>query len=241
MSQEESEQQQPATATMKTTPQSKATARVAQNSSSNIAIISKSRTTILDQLETQGYNIDEYAGFSTNEVNSMAQNSQLDMLLEKNVPNENGRKKKIYIRYYLAKKLLQANIQEIIDDLFNLEEVLKKEDNLIIVIKDEPNETLINLQKHIWEQDQIFMIIINIKRLQFNILTHESVPPHRVMSDAEVNVIKLKYNVAKNDGFPEISRFDPVSQVIGIRPGQVCEITRASKTAITSFYYRMCI
>lgn len=224
-----------------TSKQTKPTARVAQNSSSNIATISKSRTTILEQLHAQGYNVDEYDGFSTNEVNSMAQNSQLDMLLEKNEPNENGVKTKIYIRYYLAKKLLQGNIQEIIDDLFYLEETLGKDDTLMIVIKDEPNETLVNLQKHIWEQDKIFLIIINIKRLQFNILKHEFVPPHRVMNTSEVNEIKKKYNIVKNDGFPEISRFDPVAQVIGIRPGQVCEITRASKTAVKGIYYRMCI
>ena len=41
--------------------------------------------------------------------------------------------------------------------------------------------------------------------------------------------------------WPEISRFDPVAQAIGLRPKKVCEITRASETAITSKYYRMCI
>ena len=41
--------------------------------------------------------------------------------------------------------------------------------------------------------------------------------------------------------FPELSRFDPVAQAIGIRPGQVCKITRASKTAIEAPYYRICI
>ena len=221
--------------------QPKISSRTAQNSSSIIASVYKSRTTILEQLQNQNYNIDEYAGFSVNEVNSMKENSQLDMLLEKHETNASGRKTKIYVRYYLAKKLLQANIQEIIDDLFNMEEILKKEDTLMIVIKDEPNETLINLQKHIWEQDGIFLIIINIKRLQFNILLHEFVPPHRVINESEVNAVKLKYNIMNNQQFPEISRFDPVAQVIGIRPTQVCEITRASKTAIEGLYYRICV
>ena len=40
--------------------------------------------------------------------------------------------------------------------------------------------------------------------------------------------------------FPELSRFDPVAQAIGIRPGQVCKITRSSKTAIEAPYYRIC-
>ena len=91
--------------------QPKISSRTAQNSSSIIASVYKSRTTILEQLQNQNYNIDEYAGFSVNEVNSMKENSQLDMLLEKHETNASGRKTKIYVRYYLAKKLLQANIQ----------------------------------------------------------------------------------------------------------------------------------
>lgn len=219
----------------------KPSVRTAQNSSNVISAVFKSRTILLQQLLSQGYHIDDYNGFSVNEVNSMKENSQLDMLLEKTETNEAGRKTKIYIRYYLAKKLLQGNIQEIIDDLFHFEEALKKEDTLMIIIKDEPNDTLVNLQKHIWEQDGIFLIIINIKRLQFNILLHEQVPPHRVISAAEVMEVKRKYNIMNDTQFPEISRFDPVAQVIGIRPGQVCEIIRSSKTAIKGVYYRICV
>ena len=67
------------------------------------------------------------------------------------------------------------------------------------------------------------------------------VPQHRLLTNDEVNVIKLKYNIVDNTQFPDISRFDPVAQIIGIRPGQVCEIIRPSKTAINSFYYRICV
>ena len=54
------------------------------------------------------------------------------------------------------------------------------------------------------------------------------------------DIIKERYNIVNDSGFPTISRFDPVSQVLGIRPGNLCEITRSSKTAITSKYYRIC-
>ena len=72
-----------------------------QNSSSIISSIYKSRINILDLMKVQGYNTDEYANFSINEVNTMYQNAQLDMLLEKIEPAEHSeRKNKIYIRYY---------------------------------------------------------------------------------------------------------------------------------------------
>jgi DNA-directed RNA polymerase subunit H (RpoH/RPB5) len=213
----------------------------AQNTSSLISSVYKSRSTLLDLMKMQGYNVDEYEGFSVSEVNTMKTNNQLDMILEKNKVNaEEKRLSKIYIRYYLAKSLRPQNLQEMIDDLFNIEEVLTKADTLFIVVKDEVNETLSNALKHIWEQEGIFIVILNLKRLQFNIMKHKLVPPHRVLTPAETLQVKQKYNIMNDNQFPDISRFDPVAQAIGIRPGQVCEILRPSKTAISAPYYRIC-
>lgn len=213
-----------------------------QNSSSIISSLYKSRKTILDLMKKQNYNTDDYENFSVNDVNSMYQNKQLDMLLEKKEPDSDDKKiRKMYITYYLAKTLRPQNVQEIIDDLFNLEEVLTKDDTLMIIVKDETNDTLVNLMKHIWEQDGILIVIQNIKRLQYNILDHTLVPQHRILSKSEYANIKQKYNIMDDGQFPEISRFDPVAQVIGIRPGQVCEIIRPSKSAIRSNYYRICV
>ena len=192
-------------------------------------------------MESQGYDVDEYNNFSINEVNTMFNNKQSDMLLKKKVENEStGKVEKIYIKYYLGKTLRPQNIQEMIDDLYNLEEILEKQDTLMIITKEDMNESLMNLLKHIWEQDGIMIIIQSIKRLQTNILEHVLVPPHRVLSLIEKNELKRKYNIENDAQFPEISRFDAVSQVIGLRPGQICEIIRPSKTAIMSKYYRIC-
>jgi len=211
-----------------------------QNSSSIISSIYKSRKNIINLMKKQNYNVTEYANFSINEVNSMYQNKQLDISLEKN--NDSVEKTKVYIHYILEKSTLRsAELQQIVEDLFNLEETLTKSDTLIIIIKEDMNETLTNEVKHIWERDNIFVTIINIKRLQFNILEHQLVPPHRVLPLNELQVIQKKFNIKNLFDLPEISRFDPVAQVIGIRPGQVCEIIRPSKTAIKSYYYRVCV
>jgi DNA-directed RNA polymerase subunit H (RpoH/RPB5) len=213
-----------------------------QNSSAMISTVYKSRKNILDLMEKQGYNIEDYSNFSINEVNSMKQNNQLDMLLEKKEEDPTTkRKNKIYIRYYLGKTIRPSNLQEMIDDLFNLEEILKKEDTLFIIIKDEINETLTNELKHIWESDGIFIVIESIKRLQFNILNHELVPEHNVVPESKVDEIMKKYNITDKVQFPDISRFDPVSRAIGLRPGQLCHIVRPSKTSIKADYYRICI
>jgi DNA-directed RNA polymerase subunit H (RpoH/RPB5) len=213
-----------------------------QNSSNIISSIYKARQTIIALMRKLDYNVTDYEHFSVNEVNTMFQNKQMDMLLEKSKEDpRTGRKNKVYILFYLAKAIRPANIQEMIDDLFNLEETLTKEDILLIITKDEMNDTLMATLKHVWETDKIFIVVQNIKRLQFNIHEHTLVPPHRVISDDERDVIKTKYNITDDIQFPDISRFDPVAQAICLRPGQICEITRPSKTAIQSVYYRLCI
>ena len=213
-----------------------------QNSSNIISSIYKARQTIIALMRKLDYNVSDYEHFSVNEVNTMFQNKQMDMLLEKSKEDpRTGRKNKVYILFYLAKAIRPANIQEMIDDLVNLEETLTKEDTLLIITKDEMNDTLMATLKHVWETDKIFIVVQNIKRLQFNIHEHTLVPPHRVISDDERALIKTKYNITDDTQFPDISRFDPVAQAICLRPGQICEITRPSKTAIQSIYYRLCI
>lgn len=202
--------------------------------------IYKSRQTILSVLESQGYDINDYKDFNIHEIHSMLQTKQLDLLI-----NNPETKQKTYVKYHLAKTLRSTNIQEYIDDLYNLEKILTNKDDLIIIIKDEPNETLNRIIKDIWEHEKIFIRIINIKRLQFNLLKHELVPTHSIMrNQEEINKFIKEYNIDINNinkQIPDISRFSPVALMIGIRPGEICKIERDSKTAIKSLFYRICI
>jgi len=217
---------------------------VTTNSSVLISQIYQSRKNVLELMERQGFDVTGYANFSVSEINAMKQNNQLDMLLEQKVDSSSDKSpenKKVYIRYYLAKTIRPANLQEMIDDLYVLTETLKKQDTLYIIIKDNVNETLINELKDIWERDGIFIVIESIKYLQFNILNHALVPEHNVMSEDDVKSIMTRYNITDKVQFPDISRFDPVARAIGLRPGQVCHIVRPSKTAISTNYYRICV
>ena len=61
------------------------------------------------------------------------------------------------------------------------------------------------------------------------------------MLESEVKDVMIRYNINNKTEFPDISRFDPVARAIGLRPGQVCNIVRPSKTAIEANYYRVCV
>lgn len=208
------------------------------STNNKILRIYKSRKTILEILETNlGYNITDYVNFSINEIDSMFTNDQLDMLLQQ----KNG-SKKVYIKYYLqSKQIRPQNLDNIIEDLFYVENVLTKDDDLIVIVDDEPNDTIINKMDYLYNKDGIFVVIHNIQRLQFNILTHSLVPEMRAMNDTEIAELIQKYNLKNKNQLPQIRRFDPQALVLCLRPGNVVEITRDSITAIKTKYYRVCI
>jgi DNA-directed RNA polymerase subunit H (RpoH/RPB5) len=193
--------------------------------------------TMIELLEKQGYDTEEYQSFTINEIDAMYSNSQLDMLFKNTTTG-----RKTYVKYYLtAKQIRPQNLDEIVEDLFVLDNVLTKEDTLIVIIEDEPNETIHTKMKYLYDHDGIFVIIHNMNRLQYNILKHTLVPECDILTDKECEEFMVRYNIKKLSQLPEISRFDPQALAIGLRPNQVCRFKRKSNTAMYYDYYRVCI
>jgi len=206
-------------------------------SSNKILSVYNSRNTLVNIAINKGYDTDDYDVFSINEIDAMYKNSQLDMLL---THKKNDRK--IYIKYYLrAKQIKKQDLDDVIEDLYFIENVLKKEDILVIVTEFEPNDTIITKIKYLYEHDDIFIVIHNIKRLQYNILEHSLVPKSRILTTEEVENLKQKYNLQSVKQLPEVSRFDPQSLAMCLRPGEVCKYDRKSPTAMNTDYYRVCV
>ena len=208
-----------------------------QNFSNEDKEIYNSRNNLLKQLKSQNYDVSDYENINMMEIGIMARAELLDMVLENKDEN-----KKCYVKYFIGKSLRHMHINEYIEDLFVEQLILDKEtDDLIIIVKDEPNDTLIRALKDIWEQNKYYIRVISRKRLQFNILEHNYVPEHIIISEEEKQQLFIEKNISTPKELPEISRFDPVALTIGIKPGQVCKIIRNSRTAIDSIYYRICI
>lgn len=208
-------------------------------SSSYFIQLYKARNTLIELLEHQGYDVSNYSNFGMNELHAMIKNDELDMYLTK----EN---KKVLIKFYeltgtTSKMLRQTNIDKMIEQYFDVEEKISKTDDLIIILNDDPNDTIDNIVKHVLENKGIYINVISIKRLQFNVLKHELVPQHTILTNAEKEDFMKKYNIKNSSEIPEISRFDAVSKATCMRPDQVCKIIRPSKTAIEGVYYRNCV
>lgn len=202
---------------------------------SNIQNIFKSRITILDILKYRGFDVSTYENFTINEINVLNNNNQLDILV-----NNNNNNKKVYVKYYLNKLLKPQTIYSFIEDLFNIDNILTKDDDLIIIIKDEPNDNLNQIVRDIWMEDKYYISILNISRLQYNILNHNLVPKHIILSEEEANLFKKKYNINNDSQIADLSYFSPISLILGIRPNNIVRIIRNSKTSIVSEFYRIC-
>ena len=198
-----------------------------------------SRKTILELLEFSGYNVDDYSNFLINEVDAMYKTSQLDMLIKHKTEN-----KKVYVKYYLPEKQkqIQKNVlDDIVEDLFVIENVLSKDDTLVIIMDDEPNETTLIRLTYLFEKEGIFIVIHNMKRLQFNILKHTLVPEISILSDSEASEFMTSINIKSLAQLPEISRFDPQALAVCLRPKQICKLERSSPTSAKSVFYRVCV
>ena len=206
--------------------------------SQTISKIFSSRKNILDLAKKRGFNVEEYEKFTINEIQILKENKQLDMLMEK---VEDGETKKIYYKYHLGTKLRGPHVQDYIEDLYQIEDILSLNDDLVIITKDNSNIALKNLLRMEFTQNKYYVNVYNYHNYLYNILNNDLVPEHIIISDEKKKQTAKKYNIVTESQWPEISRFDPAALAIGLRPGQVTEIIRKSPTALETIYYRLCV
>lgn len=205
---------------------------------SNINNIFNSRNNLLAQLKKAGYNTTPFADFTINEIYFMERHNELDFKVS------NSDNQTVLIKYYLDKPIKPNIIQNYITNLWSTkkdDEFIPDNFTIVFIIKDEPNSSLLELVKQIYAEENIFIILYNIKRLLFNILEHSYVPKHSILSKDEHNQFINKYNITNQSEIPSISRFDPVSLAIFMKPGNICKIIRPNVNVCQSTYYRICL
>jgi len=205
------------------------------DSASYAVALTKSRMFLLEALERQGFDVAPFIGFSVTALHRMYRSGDLDMLLEN--PLTGG---KVMVRYHDSKAIRASNIADYVDDYFAYESSLSKNDGLIIVGKDGPNDSIKKALRGAWAQSGAYVLVIPLASLQFSILDHALVPKHTVLTAAAAEGLRKEYGLSSDKQLPSISRFDPVAQAIGLRPGQICQIERPSRTAVTCKFYRIC-
>jgi len=84
------------------------------------------------------------------------------------------------------------------------------------------------------------MVKKTIEKQEFDLMNHQLVPLHIIISDEEKKELFEKYNITQ-DQLPKILNTDPVSIFIGAQPGQILKIIRRSHTAKEAVAYRLVV
>ena len=212
--------------------------------------LEKSRGVILEMLENRGFDISKYTNYSLSEIDIMYKNSPakatadlmpLDMIME----NEKEGKK-CYIKYLFNSKIKFTNIQALVMDMKEKYEITDT-DAVIIITKDKSynktsgSDTILESQlESILKNDKVFVQVFWLDTLIINIIKHEFVPKHRIITMEELTGILDKYDIVNYNQLPLILKTDPVAKFLGMRRGDFCEITRPSETSGLYISYRLC-
>jgi DNA-directed RNA polymerase subunit H (RpoH/RPB5) len=136
---------------------------------------------------------------------------------------------------------VKSDYEKVKDDI-DFKEFCKKR-TVIVVTKEIPNDNSINVCSQMFNDPEngIFVQLFYVKQLLFNVMKHKYVPQHTVVTDPlEEKSIRSIYNVKNTREFPIILHTDPVAMYIGLRPQQLCKITRVNETLGNYLMYRFC-
>lgn len=205
-----------------------------------IRAIYNARVNLLAQLEYIGYDTNEHKSFNIHQIDAMKKQNQLDFILEDLKTGS-----KVYVKHHIGPNALRSNIlNKYVEKMFGdgldeTEVVLQPTDALIVIIENEPNDSLREYMSLLYGRTKTYVSVLNLNRLQYNVLEHELVPAVKPVRDTEHLLKELSIQSLKQ--LPEISRFDPMAMAILLRPGEVAHITRKSPTAKTADYWRVCV
>ena len=208
----------------------------------------RSRKTLLDHLEQEGYDIAPFSKFSPKEIAEMVKAGPiagappaLQMELNRKVPDDEHKYRKCLVVYTIGKikQKLNAFTQKIIS---TEEGTFDPDSTEVIIVTMEPigaNFNSMAFLAHSVHKTKVRFFqaaaIIN------NPLKHILVPKHERVSAKDEEAL-LKSIFAKKSQLPLI-RFheDPIARLIGLMPGEIVKITRASPTAGECILYRVCV
>ena len=208
----------------------------------------RSREVVLDMLSDRGYNTDEYANYSAEEIdilyktnnNIKSPNTEINSL---DIKVKNAAGNTLVIKYMLATRIRTRNIGEDLEDMITPQKNdYKSGDTIIIVIRDKlKNPEILETQfETIYETKGIFCQLFDIDKLMYNVTKHSMVPAHEVLSADEKADLLKKYNLVSDGQLPLIMKTDPVAKYHGLTTGQVCRIIRSSETHGVYKSYRLC-
>lgn len=214
-----------------------------------IDILYRSRITLLNMLEKNGYNVTPFRHFGPTEIKDMIQANQqgdaLRMDLKKIDQKSPGPKACIVI--YKLEKQKSNKISDLIDNIYkdNPKPEISFEETEVIVVLDEPIVEAFHIAAANQLKRNYHIRFFEASHIVHDPSSFKIVPKHEKISPEEaekmLNEVYLKNTKADKNLLP-IIRFheDPQARWLGLVPGDIVKITRPSPMSGEYITYRVC-
>lgn len=206
----------------------------------------RSRMTMLDILESQGFEVSKYRGFSPKEVEAM--NIDMEQIGTIDVNHKKDKEKKARI-IYLSTTFNRKKTQTILDRLqagfVEEDEDMSDEDAENLTSYVMVNETVSDIHHveaiNIWLNRKLRVYFCSIYNFVNNPTKHILVPPHEIVPSEQHEELLKSLFINSKSQLPSIKyHIDPITRCLGCSPGDIIKITRPSPSAGEYILYRLC-
>jgi DNA-directed RNA polymerase subunit H (RpoH/RPB5) len=209
--------------------------------------IYRSRMTLLDILETRGYQVDIYRKFSPAEATAAAAATSL-AALNFIVSKKDDATKKCDVRYAnVSRPKLETFFNDVSDDDSENTEVVVMmygpvmDAHHIIALKQYTKLKEQQSERGEKIRRKLRVSFFCIDTLVVNPLKHVLVPKHEIVPEEQHKELMASMYITAKSKFPEIKfHVDPIARCIGAVPGDIVKITRPSASSGQTIIYRVC-
>lgn len=209
----------------------------------SLDVLYRSRITLLDHLDSVGYNTEPFRRFSTKEIGEMVKATapalHMELTLKDGVTVSEDHPAKCFVAYSLLK--IKQKLGAFVESVIDVPTFDKSTTEVIVMCTEPIAPNFHTFAADLWAREKVRIRFFQAAALVTNPMKHVLVPPHEKVPPAEVTEL-LKGMYAKKAQLPLI-RFheDPIARLLGLVPGDVVKITRPSPTAGECIMYRVCV
>ena len=185
--------------------------------------------TLNKMMEVRGYKIDniDYDKW----ISKLKESKMMDGIFTKVVDKDSNKKIRLYFQYFPDIKLNVENIKSYLTIMQDI-----NANSGIIILSGKITQQAKQKIQEINKELQVEVFTVN--ELVVNIIEHELVPEHILLSKEDKELLLKRYKIKENQ-LPKILVTDPVARYLGLKRGDVVKIIRVSETAGRYITYRI--
>lgn len=205
--------------------------------------IYRSRLTLLDILDSRGYDTTPYRKFSPQEIERMVVKAN-SLMMDLEPRDAAASLKKIRVIYFLER--LKQRLPKLIERLLGEDETIQVDPEtteVIVMTNDEIGDVFNNTAITSYNNRGLKISFFEILHLSaLNPLRNVRVPKHELVPKDEHDAL-LKSLFLSSKSLLPIIRYheDPIARCMGLVPGDIVKITRPSPSAGEYIIYRVCM